>query len=1544
MYYQYLVLRNNGDQSCNWEAQINYLTGNDWLSIVDSSGVANLGGGQNPIDIHINTSGTVTGDTLAAEIIITTSPNVGTFTIPVQVVITNDCCFGIYNMQTEVITTPNTCYVELTWDYIADTCDRETFQYFLIKRNGLAIGTTTTYPIIDYIISLNSGIEYCYEVIPVYDEGWSHCGIGYSCVQWENPTLCTSPDSLYNEQWLNTEENVNLEIENCGDGTLAFIFPDYVSGNRFSCDNTVTLYDSHGNGWNGGGLDVYVNGVVVLNDITLASGFGPEYYSFPVEGGDTISTIYTAGSSSFENSYEIIDPDGNILYSAGNASIPAGTVFGVCPQPSFITAVNPATGVVPSGQTLDVTVTYNSAGFPEGNFTEWLYIETNDTVVSVDSIKNEMMVYAPGFYYGNVTSVSTNFPLSGVTVSASPNYSTLTNYNGYYELYVDEGIYDIEFSKTGYASVIIMDTIGATTLGTEINVSLNSEPFPVGWVMAETDTTGNECLVTWSQPTGLYDILYDDNDADDYMIWPTSGNYYGVRFTPSVYPVQVTGARCYVGDGSFPGGTSFLGTTTQIFVFDDDGVNNMPGTILDSIFVTVNNYNWLNFVGYFDNVIINSGDFYIAFKQIGDSTNSSPIGIDTTAPVDNRSVIKLPGNNWVISPYQDFMIRATVYGPTNINNNLNYTVVRMSDFDPNSGPEFGTMTFLNNTTNDTLIDSIYGGLPEGFYAYAVRANDDYGSSDWEYSNIVGNKNYNTVTIIVTSCDGEIPDSAIVNMYGFDYPYEHFSGYCNDSGLIVFEEVYDGVYDMIIEKPGYIGPSYNNPPVTVVISSDTTLYGELIQIMYPVTNISVDSVTSTITWENPHITQLYLEDFEENQFPPQDWQISTLGVGWYRSEQEYGSWNVPAGDGYYAVSNSSNNSGGDNTADYLITPLLDLRESDNFQLYFRSYFDGSNYQEAFVEYSLNNGNTWILLETISPYGEWHDIVVDLSPVSGLNSVLLAFHADDNGYSGSGWAIDNVVIKNGPANCIGSWLYLNSAFLAEADSSQTQIAITDLTYGQVYEFCVKPIYECGMGDQTCIQWTSGYIYPPDNFHYEYMSGTNAVEIRWTPTILVQSNDSIIAEGLSSFNLYRDSVIIANINYDNQSTHDTISYLNVVATPGNYQYWITSVYELDSYGFPGETAESLWVGPENVEVAFGSVIPFIEGWDSGNFTLNNWTFNQNSSNWSINTQEGESAPSVEFSWEPLLENGYQSELISKYFNVSSLTEGSLYLEFDLELIDRNTTGNEKFIVEVCNNDSCYAVAEFLNDGRKSFVNQKIDITDYSFGNSIQMKFVATGENSSDIYAWRIDNIEVYRICAPPEDLTGDVYWDNYLENIIAEVSWNTNLITNNTSSSCNKFFIYRMLEGKAEFTLYDSVLYNDSVIQYYYYDTILNPYILHCYKVTAHYLSNSDECESVPANSFENPTYDYLCLRLELLNNEVLAEAIIIYPNPAKDNISVKAQTKISEIELINSVGNTILYKTCKGLNEINFNVSGFAAGMYFIKVATVEDTYIRKIIIR
>jgi len=83
---------------------------------------------------------------------------------------------------------------------------------------------------------------------------------------------------------------------------------------RADCQHRIDLYDCYGDGWNGNTLDVLVNGVTVLSQITLPGGTGPLSFYFMAATGDTIQTIYyPSGGWPYEPYYYVYDGFGTLI-------------------------------------------------------------------------------------------------------------------------------------------------------------------------------------------------------------------------------------------------------------------------------------------------------------------------------------------------------------------------------------------------------------------------------------------------------------------------------------------------------------------------------------------------------------------------------------------------------------------------------------------------------------------------------------------------------------------------------------------------------------------------------------------------------------------------------------------------------------------------------------------------------------------------------------------------------------------------------------------------------------------------------------------------------------------------------------------------------------------------------------------------------------------------------------------------------------------------------------------------------------------------------
>jgi hypothetical protein len=71
------------------------------------------------------------------------------------------------------------------------------------------------------------------------------------------------------------------------------------------------------------------------------------------------------------------------------------------------------------------------------------------------------------------------------------------------------------------------------------------------------------------------------------------------------------------------------------------------------------------------------------------------------------------------------------------------------------------------------------------------------------------------------------------------------------------------------------------------------------------------------------------------------------------------------------------------------------------------------------------------------------------------------------------------------------------------------------------------------------------------------------------------------------------------------------------------------------------------------------------------------------------------------------------------------------------------------------------------------------------------------------------------------------------------------------------------------------------------------------------------------------------------------ISIYPNPATDNVFVKSDFTITNIEVLNYIGQTVYTRQNVSAKTIKVNVANLTTGVYFVKVTTVEGIKTAKI---
>lgn len=120
----------------------------------------------------------------------------------------------------------------------------------------------------------------------------------------------------------------------------------------------IELYDSYGDGWNGGFIDVTVNGNNVQT-ITLQQGAGPEQFYISVDSSDILDLIYTPGNWPEENSYVVYDHSNVVVATqSGSGTNGPPNTMGLTACPLCINPVNlSATNITPS----DALISWNSA-------------------------------------------------------------------------------------------------------------------------------------------------------------------------------------------------------------------------------------------------------------------------------------------------------------------------------------------------------------------------------------------------------------------------------------------------------------------------------------------------------------------------------------------------------------------------------------------------------------------------------------------------------------------------------------------------------------------------------------------------------------------------------------------------------------------------------------------------------------------------------------------------------------------------------------------------------------------------------------------------------------------------------------------------------------------------------------------------------------------------------------------------------------------------------------------------------------------------------
>jgi hypothetical protein len=388
---------------------------------------------------------------------------------------------------------------------------------------------------------------------------------------------------------------------------------------------------------------------------------------------------------------------------------------------------------------------------------------------------------------------------------------------------------------------------------------------------------------------------------------------------------------------------------------------------------------------------------------------------------------------------------------------------------------------------------------------------------------------------------------------------------------------------------------------------------------------------------------------------------------------------------------------------------------------------------------------------------HEIMKTGNKTPGLQSKKSGAFSGKRSFTGYGVFLDGELVGNTP---------------------DTSFVFEPLVYGQSYLAGVAAIYSSGYSEQDTCRFTSRFLFPPRNTTGEIPIMTDYGHITWEAPEDPQ-NPGQPVPGLTGYKIYRNHIFLAEV------TLETPEYYDMELIPGTTIYEIRAVYELTAYGYPGEYQES--APGEGAELIWHCCLnlPFTENFNTGLFQTNNWTVEGD--NWRISGQVGNDAPSVEFYFSPVNVN-YSMSLTSDFIIGTDFIDGNIMLDFDLKHTLVNATEDEKLKVEVFNGSEWVEVVEYVNNESLYWEPRSIDITESAKGNIFRVRFTAHGRYTTDIFNWIIDNIHVYKVCAPPTDLLISYNFPNIHEVILTwespEPSYQNGLIGWDNGTNHNAF----------------------------------------------------------------------------------------------------------------------------------------------------------------
>ena len=424
--------------------------------------------------------------------------------------------------------------------------------------NGNTLVVTVDGTVLDtYTVSSGSSASYTLTLADGANVVFQYVGGG--SYQDENSIKVWAPDNslVWNMiEGSSAGETYNMTAD-CGGGV--------VPGN--TCDFTIHMEDSYGDGWNGNSLKITAEGATV-GTYTISYGYS-DNVTVSLEDGVQVTFEYIVGGSyntyPDENSFEILDPNNNVVWSltSPDASASFSTVVscgGDCTPATELAVIAFDASSATLAWEGDTALTYE-VSYKAGTDAAWTTITVTGTEATLTGLTANTTYFAKvkatcdNTYTDEVSFFATSAGLncSDRTISAENGSGYYTPVNDYYRNSRSEQIYTPEeVGAAGSITKISFNYQGSATMTKKNNVKIylahtTKDAFAstTDWTTTGTTLvyTGNlNCSTGWNEFVLDDEFSYNGNDNLIVIVDDESGDY--GSSANKFYYTNCTGYKC----------------------------------------------------------------------------------------------------------------------------------------------------------------------------------------------------------------------------------------------------------------------------------------------------------------------------------------------------------------------------------------------------------------------------------------------------------------------------------------------------------------------------------------------------------------------------------------------------------------------------------------------------------------------------------------------------------------------------------------------------------------------------------------------------------------------------------------------------------------------------------------------------------------------------------------------------------------------------------------------------------------------------------------